>query len=266
MVIKIPETVCNLCTVGDLHGGLNQITYHINHNKIKNTAFVLCGDVGFGFESLNHYLNNMIPALEKTLKKSGSIIYAIRGNHDSPEIFNNQLINTDYVKTVPDYTVIQFQDKNILCIGGGLSVDRFYRRHQNSLFIIDYMKYHDCPYEIAEQNAKKCYWENEMPVYQPKVEERIDIICSHSAPSFCFPAFKGSFVLQWAEYDKELLADLDKERAVFDLIYEDYKDTVTHWYYGHFHKSNFEVINNTKFRLLNIGEIYQHVTDDNYSL
>lgn len=128
------------------------------------------------------------------------------------------------------------------------------------------MKWHNCSYEEAEKKARKCYWENEAPVYQSKVNEKIDIICSHSAPSFCFPAFKGSFVLNWAEYDKELLSDLDKERAVFDAIYEDYKDTLTHWYYGHFHKSNYEVINNIKFRLLNIGEIYQHVTDDNYSL
>lgn len=57
---------------------------------------------------------------------------------------------------------------------------------------------------------------------------RIDIICTHSAPSFCFPFFKGDFVSDWAKYDENLLSDLDKERAIFDAIYEDYKDTVTH--------------------------------------
>lgn len=266
MVIKIPETVCNLCMVGDVHSDWNRVAYHIRHNKIHDTAFIFCGDVGLGFEKLEHYTNNVIPGLEKSLKKHNCYFFWSAGNHDSRQIFDNQLIWTEYVKAVPDYSIIQFKDKNILCISGGVSVDRYYRRHQNSLYMIDYMKWHECSYEIAEQNSKKCYWEDEMPIYKPKVEERIDIICSHSAPSFCFPSFKGAFVLQWAEYDKELLSDLDKERAVFDKVYEDYKDTVTHWYYGHFHKSNFEVINNTSFRLLDIGEIYQHVTDDHYSL
>ena len=266
MVIKIPDIVNNLCIVSDVHGAWNKVEYHIRHFKVKNTAFIFCGDVGIGFEKLSHYTNNVIPSLNKTLKKYNCYWYWIRGNHDSPDIFNNYLINTKYVKAVPDYTILQFNDKNILCIGGGISVDRYSRKNDNSLAIVDYIKWHNCSYEEAEVNARKCYWENEIPIYQPKVDERIDIICSHSAPSFCFPSFKGSFVLNWAEYDKDLLSDLDKERAVFDAIYNDYKDTLTHWYYGHFHKSNYEIINNTKFRLLNIGEIYQHVTDDNYSL
>lgn len=266
MVIKIPETVDNFCTVGDVHGQWNTVEYHIRHFKIKNTAFIFCGDVGLGFEKLSHYINNVIPAINKTLKKNNCYFYWVRGNHDDPNIFNNQLIDTEYVKALPDYTILQFKDKNILCIGGGISVDRYSRKNDNSLFIVDYMKWHNCTYKEAVENSKKCYWENEIPIYQPKVDERIDIICSHSAPSFCFPNFKGSFVLNWAEYDKELLTDLDSERAIFDSIYEDYKDTVTHWYYGHFHKSNVEQINNTVFRLLNIGEIYQHVTDNNYSL
>lgn len=238
--------------------------YHIRHYKVKNTAFIFCGDVGIGFEKLTHYTDNIIPGLNKVLKKNNCYWYWIAGNHDDRKIFDDNLINTEYVKAVPDYTILRFKDKNILCIGGATSVDRHYRKMTNSLNIVDYMKWHNCPYEEAEAKAKKCYWEYEMPIYRPKVDERIDIICSHSAPSFCFPAFKGSFVLDWAEYDKDLLSDLEKERAVFNAIYEDYKDTITHWYYGHFHKSNFEVINNTIFRLLNINEVYQHVTDDNY--
>lgn len=194
MVIKIPETIENVCMVGDIHGNLEKLTYHIRQFHITNTAFILCGDVGFGFESLKHYTDNFIPNLEKTLNKTNCIMYCIRGNHDDSIYYSQQLINTYYVKTIPDYTVIQFKDKNILCIGGGYSVDRFYRKSQNSLFIVDYMKWHNCDYSIAEQRAKKCYWEDEPPIYQPKLDMRIDIICTHSAPSFCFPIFKGDFV------------------------------------------------------------------------
>ena len=49
---------------------------------------------------------------------------------------------------------------------------------------------------------------------------------------------------------------------VLDKVYEDYKDTLTHWYYGHFHQSNMETINGVMFKLLNIGEICRHVNSD----
>lgn len=266
MVYKISELVEDLYFCGDIHASWDSITYQVRHNKITNAAIIFCGDIGLGFEKIDHYLKHVIPSLNKTLKKNNVYYYWIAGNHDDREIFDNQLIDTKYIVAVPDYSIIQFKDKNILCISGGISVDRYYRKNQNSLYIVDYMKWHNCTYEIAVEKARKCYWEYEAPIYKEKVPEKIDIICSHSAPSFCFPSFKGSFVLDWAKYDDQLLSDLDKEREVFDLVYEDYKDTVTHWYYGHFHKSNSEIINNTNFRLLNIGELYHHVTDDNYSL
>ena len=53
---------------------------------------------------------------------------------------------------------------------------------------------------------------------------------------------------------------------MLDQVYEDYKDEVTHWYYGHFHKSQMQTINNTMFKLLNIGEIVRHYSDDNNTL
>ena len=54
----------------------------------------------------------------------------------------------------------------------------------DSVSIVRYMKYHNCDYQTAEQNCLKTYWPDEPVIYRPKVEEHIDIICSHSAPSF----------------------------------------------------------------------------------
>lgn len=56
----------------------------------------------------------------------------------------------------------------------------------------------------------------------------MDIICSHSAPSFCYPTDKGEIVMEYANYDETLLEDIQKERETLDLIYNDYKDTITH--------------------------------------
>lgn len=125
------------------------------------------------------------------------------------------------------------------------------------------MKYHHCSYSIAEKKCPLTYWKDEIVKYQPKVNEHIDIICSHSAPSFCFPYDKGPIVSYYADYDSTLLEDIDKERSTLDLVYNDYKDEITHWYYGHFHASQRQIINNINFTLLNIAEVVLHYVDDN---
>ena len=107
------------------------------------------------------------------------------------------------------------------------------------------------------------YWEDEQVKYQPKINKHIDIICSHSAPSFCYPFTKGDIVLRYAENDETLLQDIEIERTTLDKIYDDYKDTITYWYYGHYHSSMMQMINGCMFRLLDIEEICRHVSDDN---
>ncbi len=126
------------------------------------------------------------------------------------------------------------------------------------------MKWHNCDYQTAKQKCPLSYWEDEPVVYKPKVTEHIDIICSHSAPSFCYPTDKGEIVEKFAEYDSTLLEDIKNERLTLDRVYEDYKDDVTHWYYGHFHKSQMQTINKTQFKLLGIGEICRHYVDEQY--
>lgn len=228
MIINLPEYIQDIYIQGDLHGAFELTTYQIKQFNIKNSVFIICGDCGFGFEPFEHYINNIIPILTKTLKKYNCIILYIRGNHENSQYFNEQLINTKYIKTIPDYSIIKVLNHNILCIGGGISIDRVSRKHNDSVNIVKYMKYHNCNYEIAEVNSPKTYWENEPVIYKPKVTEHIDIICSHSAPSFCFPIDKGPMVQTFATYDHELLKDIDNERTTLDKVYEDYKDSITH--------------------------------------
>lgn len=266
MTINLPDTIKNIYMVGDVHAAWNLVIYNICQYKIKDSVFIFCGDVGIGFERLKHYTDHVIPKLHEVLKKFNDIFIWLRGNHDDSSYFSKQLINTNYVKCVPDYSIINVCNKNILCIGGGISVDRSYRKQNDSVNIVKYMKYHNCDYKTAELNAPKTYWEDEIVQYQPKVDTKIDIICSHTAPSFCFPTDKGGIVQEFAQYDRNLLKDIEKERLTMDRIYNDYKDTITHWYYGHFHKSQMQTINNTMFKLLNIGEICRHYVPDNNNL
>ncbi|MEG0773566.1 metallophosphoesterase [Clostridium sp.] len=267
MIITINNTIKNIFFVGDIHGSWNLITYQIRQYNIRNSVFIFCGDIGIGFEKLEHYTNNVIPELHKILKKHNNIFIWIAGNHDDPKYFENQIINTDYVKCVPNYTIVNVCDKNILCISGGISIDRSYRKQNDSVKIVNYMKWHNCDFNIADKNCIKSYWPDEYVKYRPKVEEHIDIICTHSAPSFCFPTDKGDIVTDFAAYDMELIKDINDERNTLDNIYEDYKDEITHWYYGHFHRSKTEIINTIQFKLLSIGEICKHyVSTDNNNI
>lgn len=257
----IPDSIINLYTVGDIHGAWNTVLYQIKQYKISNSAFIFCGDFGLGFEKENYYKEHIIPQIHRVLKKFNCIWYIVRGNHDDPSYFSEQKINTKYIKCVPDYSIIYFKNKNILCIGGGISIDRIWRTHQDIKRYEQYAHYHNCSMDTAQLAIPSSYWHNEQVIYK-RINERIDIICSHTAPSFCYPFNKSPIVLQYAELDKNLLQDLDEERKLLDKVYEDYKDTLTHWYYGHFHSSNMQTINCCIFKLLNIDEICRHVTDD----
>ena len=258
----VPDSITDLYTIGDIHGAWNTILYQIKQYKISNSAFIFCGDFGLGFEKENYYKEQVIPKIHRVLKKFNCIWYIVRGNHDDPSYFSEQKINTKYIKCVPDYSIIQFQNKNILCIGGGISIDRIWRTHQDVKRYEQYAHYHNCSIDIAQLSVPSSYWYNEQVMYKC-VDEHIDIICSHTAPSFCYPFNKGPVVLQYAELDENLLQDLDEERKLLDKVYEDHKDTLTHWYYGHFHSSNMQFINGCMFKLLTINEICRHVTDNN---
>jgi hypothetical protein len=167
------------------------------------------------------------------------------------EEINHIYVIPDYKKeyfifpqTVEYNTLKYLIDMGFICVvGGATSIDRKYR--------------------LANGWG---YWENESPIYKPKLEKYIDIIATHSAPSFCFPQIKSDIVYEYAKYDESLLDDISKERMVFNKIYEDYKDTITDWFYGHYHQSHLEQINGINFRLLNIEEFCEYRTTDNYNI
>lgn len=245
MLIKLPETIKDLYFVGDIHGNLELIKYYVNTHHLKDSAIFICGDVGMGFQP--KWERAMINYINKKLVLNNCFVIATRGNHDNPLCFQDVSLTKLNDKpinwlNIPDYSIINVANKNILCVGGGISVDRTWRLEKGY-----------------------CYWENEQIVYQPKVEEKIDIIVTHSAPTFCYPFTKGGFVMEYAKNDPTLLDDIQTERETLTKVWEDYKDTITHWYYGHYHANNMQCIDNVWFKLLGVGEIVRHYTDDNDS-
>lgn len=231
MLINLPKTVDKVFVCGDAHGNLEYIKYRVNSLHLENTAIFLCGDIGLGFSP--NWESKMLEIFRRKFQERNVFVIAVRGNHDNPDIFQDEELTSNWLN-VKDYTVVNVKGQNFLCVGGGISVDRASR----------------IPY--------KSYWPNEQVKYQPKVNQQIDVIISHTAPSFCYPNFKGDFVFNWAKQDENLLADIEEERQTMDKVFDDYKETLRCWYYGHFHDSKDEIIEKIDFRLLNIEEFIEH--------
>lgn len=237
MLIKLPDFIKSIYFVGDLHGNWELVKYYITNNHITDSVIFVCGDVGRGFNIKTEDI--MRDYINKKLVLTNNYVMCVRGNHDNPDLFTDTTLEKNWL-FIPDYSIINVCQKNILCVGGGISIDRTWRKSKGY-----------------------GYWENEAPIYQPKVEERIDIICTHASPTFCYPFSKGQIVMDYATLDSTLLEDIQKERSTLELVYNDYQDTITHWYYGHYHQSNMQNINGVCFKLLGIGELCRHINDDN---
>ena len=164
-------------------------------------------------------------------------------NNIKDNLFN---INSNHVRLsniilLPDYTILTLSGQNIFCVGGAISIDRQYRI-QNKLG----------------------YWEDElfktpMPHLIPDANEcNIDIVVTHTAPSFCYPIGFNGLVYSFAKNDATLLDELTEERKrvsrFFDILKEK-NHKIAHHFYGHFHTSHRDVRDKIEHNLLNINEL-----------
>lgn len=232
---------------GDIHGAFETLVYRTSFQyAMTDTVIIVAGDCGFGFERPNHYVN-LYNGLASRLKKANNWIVFVRGNHDDPSYFQDEKISYERFRCVPDYSVIKACGLDILCVGGGVSIDRMARQRE------------------AARNVRKktaTYWADEMPVFdEEKIKEisewmLIDTVVSHTAPSFC-PLLDKNGLRGWAAYDPQLLHDCDMERTTMDRIYQSLKENghpVYNWFYGHFHKRWTWKHEETNFRMLDIME------------
>ena len=191
--------------------------------------------------------------MKSTLSKRNVTILGIRGNHDDPTYFggvNN--IDYEYFKTIEDYGIISLQEgHNILCVGGGTSIDRTYRK------------------EHQAATGRVSYWEDELPVYKPEILDKmkedgilIDTIIAHSAPTFA-PLHDKIGIEFWLTRDPHLVETIDEERGVLTALYNKViadKHPLRKYIYGHFHRHvDYVSEDQVLFKMLNC------VSDDNNS-
>ena len=85
----------------------------------------------------------------------------------------------------------------------------------------------------------------------------IDSVITHTAPSFCELTSKNGLA-NWAIRDEDLTAHVKYERQVMDKILDFLKSNhhpLRHWFYGHFHQSWHQEIDEVQYNMLDIMEL-----------
>lgn len=253
-----------LFVLGDLHGYIDILKRNIIQYNISDCSIVVAGDIGIGFLSRQYHINEY-QNLNDFVKKYNITLYLVRGNHDDPKYFNRNIDENDdfmlsHVKVVPDYTVLTVNNKNILLIGGAVSIDREYRKKTDNRTINELKPfYQNHTLEQIKEFVLPSYWADEMPYLDTEALDKltadglmISHIITHTCPSFAYPTTKDG-IKYWLQFDSKLNFDIDKERAIMDNIYQyllDKGHQIEEWVYGHYHNHNQEIINNVKLTLL----------------
>ena len=248
-VLQYPDAK-HIIVSGDIHGGFTRVVFKLcMQYGCTDTLLIIAGDCGFGFEKLGYY-DRIYNKVAGQLRKANNWVVFLRGNHDDPSYFSEEKISYKRWRTIPDYGIIQACGHNILCIGGATSIDRYRRKEENA--------------RLRKMGHKDVamWWPDEAPVYNEEtidfipVELPIDIVISHTAPSFCkLKSHQG--IKSWAVMDPSLIWDVDAERETMDRINKRLKEQdhpITQWIYGHFHQSWSGVIDGIRFAMLDIEE------------
>lgn len=234
--IEASEIYC----VGDTHANWENLITYFDSKKIFGALVIFCGDNGLGFMSLEEHIDLFL-TLNEECKKRNNICVLLRGNHDDASFYSGDIMNLSNFKAVPDYTILHALNHYVLCVGGAISIDRSLRIYSD------------------EKNGEHTYWESGKPVYDEEALDRmvgsgipIDIVCTHSCPSFCEPIDKKGAEF-WYRFDKQLEDDLAEERRIMDRLYDKLRKSgmpIRKWFYGHFHFQHVEEFDGIQFILL----------------
>jgi UDP-2,3-diacylglucosamine pyrophosphatase LpxH len=219
-----------LLFLGDHHGSWGLLFEIIKDKNIENCYIVCVGDGGEGFLSKEKQLRQF-QLLNNRFKKYNIEYLSIRGNHSDPFYFiDANRVSLSNFELIEDYTVAEYNGKKIQFIGGAVSIDRTSRKEGVS------------------------YWTDEAVKLDRDKCKEVDILVTHTAPSWCFPQQFNEMVYGWALEDSYLIGDLSNERAKMDEIFKLCKPKLH--LYGHFHSSWTEEVNGCIHKLLNINELW----------
>lgn len=221
-----------LCVVGDIHGEFPGLIWTITQKRLRDTAFIVAGDFGLGFHKPGYY-ERVYTRIKRRLEDNHNILLGLRGNHDNPECYrpdSELFVDFPLLKALPDYTRLEWKDREILVIGGATSKDRDWR---------------------WENPKKRPWWEDERPVQDlSKINPKEDIIISHEAPIML-----GPIVSRSEEMGLETYRNIIEDREYLYRILRD--SNPDRYFFGHYHRSMTGTWAETLWTGLGINEVYE---------
>ena len=190
-----------------MRGGMSMMRK--GDGSYNNSVIILSGSTGFGSKSFEHF-DEILKELNKLLEENNTHLVFVRGNNDDPSYFTEGKIDYSNIKAVDDYSLLKFNGFNCLCVGGGVSLDRKWKKTQ------------------GERLKKSLYWKDEPTQFRQEELKKIiaenDIACviTHVPPSFIGTETSSYSNSKWSEEDKQVIADAINERIVMDNIYTEF--------------------------------------------
>lgn len=226
--------------IGDIHGEFRDL-FKILKN-VTDSIIIVAGDCGFGFpdtkiKKIEGFYNT---SMNKFLLKRNLILLFLRGNHDNPMYFNDkktrEKISKDNFMTIPDYTIVEVDDKKILCIGGGISIDRSFRV------------------------LNKSYWKDEKMKRVKYIKDvKFDVVITHVFDRRIIEEELFFLKLKWLSdsitCDPTLKRDTEIENRICRRLLDFYKPKL--WLHGHYHYPYRINKGETIIKGLDINELYQ---------
>lgn len=208
----------------------------------NNSLVIVLGNCGIGTKSLSYY-TSLFEKMNTALAANNCHIAFVRGCSDDPSIFNGDTtIEYSNIRMVCDYAILQLKNYNVLSIGGGVSLDREWKKIQQ------------------ERLGCKLYWEDEAPTFNADdVDEiikayNIAVIATYCAPTFAWPGTNAINRNTWALEDKSLVKDSIESRVIMDKVYAKFVENGAKpfiWAYSQYEQSHQSSNNDMEFYSVN---------------
>lgn len=231
-----------------------QMLRRTSNSSYENSLIIVTGSNHFGFADDQVLMKDILSTANEVLSDANTTLLFIRGNEDNPLFYDGQKIDLSNIKAIPDYSLVKTSNHTILCVGGGISIDRLWKMKKES-----------------SNTKKQIYWNSENTVVDNKLYQAlknenaaVDVVITHDAPTFVFPEINYDILNKWAKKDKNIKHDIEEERLVMDNIYANLRKsghTPLIWFYGHYDIDNVNTTAGISFRSLSYQSSLFNVDD-----
>ena len=214
------------------------------NGRYNNSVIIFTGGSGFGTKN-EGFFEDILGKLNEALSKNNANALFVRGAMDDPSFFNEHKLDFSNIKLVEDYSLIKFKGFNILCIGGGVSIDRQWKLEQ------------------GKRLGKTMYFTKEKSTFNKEEldnilkEYNVACVVTSEAPTFVPPDMESIKASKWTVSDKNLMKDVISQRLIMDSIYNEFilNDKKPYiWAYGS-SLDNSITLNNIRFISISSGNI-----------